>query len=280
VRARLPDVEGYAERDGVKLAYEVHGADNAPTVLLMPCWSIIHSRFWKLQVPYLSRHFRVVTFDGRGCGRSDRPSGAAAYADAEYVADAISVLDATGTDRATVVGLSAGAAWGVLLAAHHPERVAGLMAIAAATHFDQAARAMEAAVWQADIEQPEGWEQYNRGVWMGDRYSDFVDFFFAEMFPEPHSSKVREDAVGWAHELTSATLADTTAGRYGIDAPPPPDLAAACAQIRCEVLVVHGTDDRICGVDLGRQLAEASGAPIVKVDGFVLVSMFRITVVV
>ncbi|MGI8985517.1 MAG: alpha/beta fold hydrolase, partial [Nocardioidaceae bacterium] len=75
VRAREPDETGFAEGEGVRLAYEVFGTGDT-TVLLMPTWSIIDSRFWKAQVPFLSRHFRVVTFDGRGSGRSDRPRGA------------------------------------------------------------------------------------------------------------------------------------------------------------------------------------------------------------
>ena len=41
----------------------------------MPTWSIVPSRMWKAQVAYLSRHFRVVTFDGRGSGASGRPAG-------------------------------------------------------------------------------------------------------------------------------------------------------------------------------------------------------------
>ena len=45
----------------------------------MPTWSIIHSRHWKMQIPYLARHCRVLTFDGRGNGRSDRPSEPDAY---------------------------------------------------------------------------------------------------------------------------------------------------------------------------------------------------------
>ncbi len=73
MRARTPDQEGYVERDGVKIAYEVFGSGET-TILLMPAWSIIHSRLWKMQVPYLARHYRVVTFDGRGNGKSDRPS--------------------------------------------------------------------------------------------------------------------------------------------------------------------------------------------------------------
>jgi pimeloyl-ACP methyl ester carboxylesterase len=72
MRACQPVVDGYVERDGVKVFYEVFG-QGEPTVLLLPTWSIVHSRVWKLQVPCLARHYRVVTLDGRGNGRSDRP---------------------------------------------------------------------------------------------------------------------------------------------------------------------------------------------------------------
>ena len=122
MRARYPDRDGYVERDGVKVFYEVFG-DGEPTVLLLPTWSIIHSRHWKGQIPYLARHFRVVTFNGRGNGRSDRPTDAPAYADTEFVADAIEVLDATGTDRAVIAGVSMGSGFGLRLAAEHPEVV-------------------------------------------------------------------------------------------------------------------------------------------------------------
>ena len=67
MRARYPDQEGFVERDGVKIFYEVFGAGE-PTVLLLPPWSIVHSRIWKAQVPFLARHCRVITFDGRGNG--------------------------------------------------------------------------------------------------------------------------------------------------------------------------------------------------------------------
>ena len=71
MRAREPDLEGFVESDGVKLGYEVFG-QGTPTVLLLPTWVIVHSRVWKMQVPYLADHFRVVTFDGPGNGWSDR----------------------------------------------------------------------------------------------------------------------------------------------------------------------------------------------------------------
>ena len=95
-RARYPDDEGYVERDGVRIFWERYG-DGEPTVLLLPTWSIVHSRHWKLQIPYLARHFRVITFDGRGNGRSDRPTGAEAYRTDEFAADALAVMDATAT---------------------------------------------------------------------------------------------------------------------------------------------------------------------------------------
>src|SRR4029453_15321857 len=67
-RARYPDEEGFVERQGVRVFWERYG-DGEPTFLLLPTWTIIHSRHWKAQIPYLARHFRVVTFDGRGNGR-------------------------------------------------------------------------------------------------------------------------------------------------------------------------------------------------------------------
>jgi pimeloyl-ACP methyl ester carboxylesterase len=102
MRACQPSRDGYVERDGVKVHYEVYG-DGEPTVLLLPTWSIIHSRHWKMQIPYLARHCRVLTFDGRGNGRSDRPTEPEAYRSAEFTADALAVMDASGTERAVLV---------------------------------------------------------------------------------------------------------------------------------------------------------------------------------
>ena len=97
-------------------------------MLLLPTWEIVDSRIWKLQVPYLARHARVVTFDPRGHGRSDRPRDVAAYDRHHLVGDAVAVLDAAGVERAVVVGWCTGP--GMMLAAEHPERVAALVEIA------------------------------------------------------------------------------------------------------------------------------------------------------
>ena len=76
--AREPDEIGYVERDGVRARWERFGSGE-PTVLLLPSWWIVHSRLWKAQFAYLARHFRVLTFDARGNGFSDRPLRAEAY---------------------------------------------------------------------------------------------------------------------------------------------------------------------------------------------------------
>ena len=59
-RARYPDSEGFVERDGQRLFYEVYG-EGEETIFLLPTWSLVHSRFWKMQIHYLARHFRVLT---------------------------------------------------------------------------------------------------------------------------------------------------------------------------------------------------------------------------
>jgi pimeloyl-ACP methyl ester carboxylesterase/predicted glycosyltransferase len=264
-RARLPDHSGFAERDGVRIAYEVFG-DGEPTVLLMPAWSIVHSRLWKAQVGYLARHHRVVTFDGRGNGRSDRPPGAAAYADEEFAADALAVLDATGTDQAVLVSLSAGATWSVRVAAEHPERVLGLFAISPACAFPGIAQpAREVFSWDARLDTTEGWAKYNKHHWLEGGYDDFLAFFFDRMFPEPHSTKQVEDCVGWGRETTPQTLVDTTDSRTGpVDAV---SLESLCARVRCPVSVVHGTADEIRPHQIGERLAELTGGSLVLLDG-------------
>src|SRR5436305_4371402 len=177
-RARYPDEDGYVERGGVRVYYEVYG-QGEPTLFLLPAWSIVHSRVWKMQIPYLARHFRVITFDGRGNGRSDRPTEVEAYLESEFAADALAVLDRTETDRAVLVSLSRGALWGTLLAAEHPERVAGIAYIAPAMSIDpdNPERVLVSSVTQPEPFEKPPWE---------DDYEAFLQWFFAHMFNEPH----------------------------------------------------------------------------------------------
>src|SRR5215510_10819789 len=113
-RALAPEQSGFADVDGVRIAYEVFG-EGEETILLLPPWAIVHSRFWKPQVPYLARHFRVVTFDPRGNGRSDRPQTPEAYGPHRTVEDAIAVLDEVGVEDCVPVVHCGTAPAGLLL---------------------------------------------------------------------------------------------------------------------------------------------------------------------
>src|SRR5213595_2536156 len=126
-RARYPDECGYVDRDGVRVYYEAYGKGE-PTILFLPTWEIVHSRAWKFQIPYFARHSRVVTFDRRGNGRSDRPVDVRACDRRAAVGDALAVLDRVGADRVVVVSWC-GAGDDLILAAEHPERIAGLVLI-------------------------------------------------------------------------------------------------------------------------------------------------------
>jgi pimeloyl-ACP methyl ester carboxylesterase/predicted glycosyltransferase len=260
-RARYPDEEGYVERDGVRVLYEVYGSGD-PTFLLLPTWSIIHSRHWKAQIPYLARHARVVTFDGRGNGRSDRPATLEAYAEREFAADALAVMDATSTEKAVLVGLSAGVLWGALLAAEHPERVAGAVFIASAAPFGQHLARMQQP-FDEPRESYEGWEKYNRHYWLED-YRGFLEFFFGQVFTEPHSTKQIEDCVGWGLETSPETLALTYTGRVLNDRD---EFTRMCERIACPVLVLHGTEDAIRPFAAGAHLAEVTGGTLVPLEG-------------
>jgi pimeloyl-ACP methyl ester carboxylesterase len=260
-RARYPDEEGYVERDGVRVFYEVYGAGE-PTVLLLPTWSIIHSRHWKCQIPYLARHFRVVTFDGRGNGASDRPGAASAYTEREFELDALAVMDATGTEEALIVGLSCGALWGTLLAAEHPERVLGAAFVGPAVPL--APPHPERAVHSFDevLDTDEGWARYNRHYWLT-HYAEFLEYFFGQIFTEPHSTKQIEDCVGWGLETTPETLVATHEGLRLERL----EFRALCARVRCPVLVLHGDADAIRPLAQGAALAEATRGTLVVLEG-------------
>jgi pimeloyl-ACP methyl ester carboxylesterase/predicted glycosyltransferase len=252
-RARYPDADGHVERDGVRVAYEVYG-DGDPTVLLLPAWSIVHSRFWKAQIPYLARHCRVVTFDGRGNGRSDRPAGAEAYSIDAFAADALAVLEATATERATLIALSRGALWSTLLAADHPERVDGVVYIAPAVSLASAQTEPVAGLY-------ERWAEYH--TLTSANYREFLEFFFSQCFPEPHSTKQIEDGIGWGLATTAETLTDTARGAALPRAEP---FEETVARVRCPTLVIHGSRDRIRPHAGGAALAEATGGRLVTLE--------------
>ncbi|MGH2828838.1 MAG: alpha/beta fold hydrolase, partial [Actinomycetota bacterium] len=240
MRAREPDNSGYIVRDGVNVYYEVFG-DGEPTVLLMPTHPIVHSLMWKGQVAYLARHFRVITFDPRGNGKSDRPLDPAAHDDSQHVSDALQVMDETATDRAVVVGLCRGAGWALQFGADHPERVLGVVSISAGLPF-LAPPHPHRVVYSFDEElgTDEGWAKHNRHFWKRD-YRSFVEFFFEQLLPEPHSTKQWEDCVDWAMESSVEAMLAAEDGK-----PSPASEEESVELLRkltCPTLFIHGRLD-------------------------------------
>jgi pimeloyl-ACP methyl ester carboxylesterase/predicted glycosyltransferase len=245
----------------VRTFYEVYGTGE-PTVLLLPTWSIIHSRHWKCQIPYLARHFRVVTFDGRGNGRSDRPEGVAAYAEAEYVYDALEVMDATDTEDAVLVSLSLGAQRALMLAAGQPERVVAAAFICPSVSLGEPLPSRIVYSFEDVLATDEGWAKYNRHYWLRD-YRGFLEFFFSQLFTEPHSTKQIEDCVGWGLETTPETLVETRLAIVMGEE----EARALCRRVRCPVLVIQGTADAITGPSRGTELAKATGGELALLEG-------------
>jgi pimeloyl-ACP methyl ester carboxylesterase len=259
VRAREPDETGVVRG----IHWERFG-DGDPTILFVPPWAIVHSRIWKMQVPYFARHFRVVVFDPRGNGRSTRPLDPDEYSEERYAEDALAVMDASGTDEAVVVSLSMGAQRSLLLADAHPERVLGLAFVAPSVRLVPGHTERDAyeARFLDELDTEEGWAKVNMHYWLRD-YRGFVQFFFENAFTEPHSTKQIEDAVAWGLETDAQTLLATVLT---------PELdeettRAICARLTCPVLVIHGTDDAIRPFAAGEELAAVTGGELMAMPG-------------
>ena len=205
----------------------------------------------------------------RGTAACSRSTGAAtaaptgppepdAYREEEFAADALAVMDATATERAVLVSLSRGAERSLLLAAEHPERVDRMVFIAPALPLPPAPPRRQATqAFDEPRDDYVGWGKWNRHYWL-EHYEDFLEFFFSQCFTEPHSTKQREDAVGWGLETDAETLVATQLAPRLADEESVRELLS---RIDCPMLVIHGSDDAVRPCASGARLAElANGA--------------------
>ena len=110
--------------DGIRLHYQDIGRHGAPVVLLIQGLGA-DKNGWIAQRPALMLRYRVIAFDNRGAGRSDKPFGP--YTLEQMADDAVAVLDACDVDRAHVVGASMGGAITQLVYLRHPQRVRSMV---------------------------------------------------------------------------------------------------------------------------------------------------------
>jgi pimeloyl-ACP methyl ester carboxylesterase/predicted glycosyltransferase len=262
MRAKLPNQEGFVDRDGVRVHYEVYG-EGPDTILFIPPWAITHSHVYKAQIPWLSDHYRCISYDPRGNGQSDRPDRVDAYAVQHYVDDALAVLDATQSRAAILVGQSSGGALAAIVAAHYPERARAAVLLSTAATIGPGYPYLSPDHFEAKRDSFEGWDKFNRDYWLRD-YEDFVRFFVAECNSEPHSSRQLEDGVAWALQTDAQTLVRTVAART---IRPPFDVSEQMYRgIRCPLLLMHSVDDRIQPLERARHVARVTGAELVEFD--------------
>jgi len=242
VDLRLPEPEasGFADVAGVQIAWQSFGQGES-AVLVVPTWNFVDSRVSAQLVPDLSRSFRVVTYDPRGAGRSDRPPTGYRYDD--HVADAVAILQAAGVARASVVAGSDGANMAALLAARLPDQVERLVLIGAAIAVGPDAPAEDDnddAFW---IERAsyEGWERWSAPYWRQD-WPGFARWFLETAFNEPDSEALIDAILQIALEADPEILIqqhrERHRGRDFLAAP------AILGTISSPTLVVHGALDQ------------------------------------
>ena len=230
-----PASEGFVEREGVKSWYAVWG-EKGPWIAFAPIFQITHSQSLKATVPYLAKHFRVLTMDGRGNGRSDRPQGQDAYSFDHYYHDFVAVLDAAGVERTAVIGISATTMTALRLAAEQPERVSHVIIQGG---YAEARIADEKIA--ARVRAESGHMQKD--------FAAYLDWFFSIVFTEPHSTKPFEDAIryGWS---SSGRHVDWARNGW-LES----DVTALARTIRCPTLVIHGDKDKRVPYERGEAIA-------------------------
>ena len=169
MRAHEPDREGYVVRERVRVFYEVFGEEHSarPAVLLLPAWSVGHSRLWKAQVPYLARsqprdHFRRARQRSlRSSARLRRPMATRNSSPMPWRCWMRLPLSKRCWYRSR---------WArngrCMLAAEHADRVAGAVFIGPSLPISPYHEYRVMHSFDDVLDTDEGWAKYNRHYWV------------------------------------------------------------------------------------------------------------------
>lgn len=230
--------------NGVNLYYETHG-HGYPVVLIGGLGSQIES--WATQVPIYSEHFKVIAFDNRGAGRSDRPEPG--YTTRDMADDTSSLMDELGIDRAHVVGKSMGGMIGQWLAITHPARVNKLVMGCSSSSRDEVGN--EILRMGREVAAKIG----TRAVWL---MALFLGY--SREYIEKNIGKLKETmaSVPESPEALRGYLGQSYACENH-------DTTALLHKIISPTLVMHGGTDLIASPRRSRELAELIPGAILKV---------------
>jgi class 3 adenylate cyclase len=127
----VPRETRYADSGGVNIAYQAFGSGEL-TIVDVPGFATHIELVWEhpgVAALYerLARYARVVIFDKRGCGLSDRVAEVPSLQ--QRVADVLAVIDDVGVERVVLYGTGDGGSASILFAAAHPERTKALVLV-------------------------------------------------------------------------------------------------------------------------------------------------------
>jgi pimeloyl-ACP methyl ester carboxylesterase len=245
----------YARNEGVNIAYQVVGRGDVDLVFV-PGW-VSHIEYaWEEPsfAPFLermSRFSRLICMDRRGTGLSD-PVDRLPTMD-ERMDDLRAVLDAAGSERAFLFGISESGPMCTLFAATHPGRTAGLLlcnTFATGSYADDYPWAMRDSLWESFLEHLEA--RWGQGI---------TPQFFAP-------SRAEDEAFvrSWARFERRAV--SPGAMRKIIGMAKDTDVRGVLSAVKVPTLVIHREAERACPVEGGRYLAEhIADARIVEVPG-------------
>ena len=243
----------YAERDGVHIAFQTLGEGDLD-IVLVPGWVLPMASLLELPaaaalLDELAHLGRVVLFDKRGTGLSDRTGVAAPE---ERASDLDAVLKAAGSERAVLLGVSEGGPLAIAHAASHPSRVAALVLVGA---FARLSRAPDHA---------HGWPHselarlraYIRRDWGR-------GLTLAALASGPDAERLR----AWAARA-EASGASPGAALALLEMNVELDVRALLPSLRVPTLVLHAKDDPVVAIENGRELgARIPDARFVELPG-------------
>lgn len=258
----MPDVR-FARSDGVDIAYHVVG--DGPIDLVYVEGSVTHLEvYWELPqfrryCERLGEFTRLVLFDKRGMGMSDRVSGATTLE--ERMDDIRAVMDAAGSASAVIFGVSEGVALSTLFAATHPDRSRGLVLCGGGAADVQQpdypwAPPREERVRQLEAEAATLFEEWGTIPYARELVRHFA----------PSASD--DDAlVEWFAEhlrLGASPGAVIALDRMNLEL----DVRSVLPTIRVPTLVLNRVDDQDATIEAARYLAEhIPGAALVELPG-------------
>jgi len=242
---KLPETR-YAQSGDVSIAYQVMG-DGPIDLILVPGF-ISHIEFQHELPGYtaflrrLAGFARVVTFDKRGQGMSDRMSGAPSLE--MRMEDVRAVMDTMGSKHAVLVGFSEGGCMSMLFAATYPERVSHLILLGC---FSRSADRLSDEAWEARLEQ-------------------IVRLWgTGELTKTIAPSEAVDPAVIAKYAKWERLASSPGALRILLQLNRQIDVTAILPTLQVPALVLHSKADLQVPVDLGRKLAAAiSGAKYIE----------------